>query len=31
MISGREFQSDGAEKEKEQRPEHDFMTGIDKR
>ena len=31
MLCGREFQSDGAEKEKERRPEQDFMTGIDKR
>ena len=28
MLSGREFQSDGAEKEKEPRPKYDFMTGI---
>ena len=31
MISEKEFQSDGAEKEKDRRPEQDFMTGIDKR
>ena len=31
MLSGREFQSDGAEKVRERLLEQDFMTGIDKR